>query len=150
MDSRKYIGMDVHQGMSSEGWCIQWESTPPEQKSEFCSLDSREGRKLNPGSLSTKPSLGWGASHWAVTKVNAQVTPKLFTSEAEPPLIGRRLHGTSQTDRCGGTLWRGGSGSTMTRMHRATGEALLVPARNRRSMEKPYNRKREVGRKARG
>jgi hypothetical protein len=35
-------------------------------------------------------------------------------------------------------------------MHRATGEALLVPARNRRSMEKPYNRKREVGRKARG
>src|ERR1019366_9229382 len=48
-----------YQRMSSEGWCIQWESTPPEQKSEFCSLDSREGRRLNPGSLSTKPSLGW-------------------------------------------------------------------------------------------
>src|SRR5450755_1864905 len=108
----KNKGKKSYQRMSSEGWCIQWESTPPEQKSEFCSLGSREGRKLNPGSLSTKPSLGWGASHWAVTKVNAQVTPKLFTSEAEPPLVGRRLHGPSPTDRCGGTLWRGGSGST--------------------------------------
>jgi hypothetical protein len=55
----KNKGRKSYQRMSSEGWCIQWESTPPGQKSEFCSLDSREGRKLNPGSLSTKPSLGW-------------------------------------------------------------------------------------------
>jgi hypothetical protein len=55
----KNKGNKSYQRMSSEGWCIQWESTPPEQKSEFCSLDSRAGRKLNPGSLSTKPSLGW-------------------------------------------------------------------------------------------
>jgi hypothetical protein len=55
----KNKGKKSFQRMSSEGWCIQWESTPPEQKSEFCSLDSRAGRKLNPGSLSTKPSLGW-------------------------------------------------------------------------------------------
>ena len=55
----KNKGKKSYQRMSSEGWCIQWESTPPEQKSEFCSLGSREGRKLNPGSLSTKPSLGW-------------------------------------------------------------------------------------------
>jgi hypothetical protein len=34
MDNRKYIGMDVHQGMSSEGWCIQRESTPPGKQSE--------------------------------------------------------------------------------------------------------------------
>ena len=54
----KNQGKKSYPRMSSEGWCIQWESTPPEQKSEFCSLDSREGRKLNPGSLSTKPSLG--------------------------------------------------------------------------------------------
>src|ERR1019366_272379 len=54
----KNKGKKSYQPRSSEGWCIQWESTPPEQKSEFCSLDSREGRKLNPGSLSTKPSLG--------------------------------------------------------------------------------------------
>jgi hypothetical protein len=33
MDNRKYIGMDVHQGMSSEGWCIQREATPPGQES---------------------------------------------------------------------------------------------------------------------
>jgi stalled ribosome alternative rescue factor ArfA len=55
----KNKGKKSYQRMSSEGWCIQWESTPPEQKSGFCSLGSREGRKLNPGSLSTKPSLGW-------------------------------------------------------------------------------------------
>ena len=55
----KHKGKKSYQRMSSEGWCIQWETTPPEQKSEFCSLDSREGRRLNPGSLSTKPSLGW-------------------------------------------------------------------------------------------
>jgi hypothetical protein len=54
----KNRGKKSYQRMSSEGWCIQWESTPPEQESEFCSLDSRAGRKLNPGSLSTKPSLG--------------------------------------------------------------------------------------------
>ena len=53
----KNKGKKSYQRMSSEGWCIQWESTPPEQESEFCSLDSREERKLNPGSLSTKPSL---------------------------------------------------------------------------------------------
>jgi stalled ribosome alternative rescue factor ArfA len=55
----KNKGKKSYQRMSSKGWCIQWESTPSEQKSEFCSLDSREGRKLNPGSLSTKPSSGW-------------------------------------------------------------------------------------------
>jgi Transposase DDE domain group 1 len=55
----QHKGKKSFQRMSSEGWCIQWESTPPEQKSEFCSLGSRAGRKLNPGSLSTKPSLGW-------------------------------------------------------------------------------------------
>jgi hypothetical protein len=55
----KNKGKKSYQRMSSEGWCIQWESTPPEQKSEFCSLDSRAGRKLKPGSLSTKPSVGW-------------------------------------------------------------------------------------------
>jgi stalled ribosome alternative rescue factor ArfA len=38
----KNKGKKSYQRMSSEGWCIQWESTPPEQKSEFCSLDSRE------------------------------------------------------------------------------------------------------------
>ena len=33
----QHRGKRSYQRMSSEGWCIQWESTPPEQKSEFCS-----------------------------------------------------------------------------------------------------------------
>jgi hypothetical protein len=37
----KNKGKKSYQRMSSEGWCIQWESTPPGQKSESCSLDSR-------------------------------------------------------------------------------------------------------------
>jgi hypothetical protein len=37
----KNKGKKSFQRMSSEGWCIQWESTPPGQKSESCSLDSR-------------------------------------------------------------------------------------------------------------
>jgi hypothetical protein len=37
----KNKGKKSYQRMSSEGWCIQWESTPPGQESESCSLDSR-------------------------------------------------------------------------------------------------------------
>ena len=43
----------------------------------------------------------------------------------------------------GGSLWRGVSDRTMTRMREATGEALLVPPRNRRSI-KPNNFDRPV------
>ena len=38
----KNRGKKSYQRMSSEGWCSQWESTPPGQESESCSLDSRE------------------------------------------------------------------------------------------------------------
>src|SRR6266571_72620 len=65
----------------------------------------------------------------------------MLTPEAELSVVEGRQHGTPQSGRCGGTLWRGSSDSTMTRMRRATGEALLVPPRNRRSIERPYNRK---------
>ena len=44
----KNKGKKSYQRMSSEGWCIQWESTPPGQKSEFCSLDSREEGNRTP------------------------------------------------------------------------------------------------------
>jgi hypothetical protein len=40
----KNKGKKSYQRMSSEGWCIQWELTPPGQESESCSLDSREER----------------------------------------------------------------------------------------------------------
>jgi hypothetical protein len=42
MDSKKYVGMDVHQGMSSEGWCIQRESTRQGKSQRPCSLNSQE------------------------------------------------------------------------------------------------------------
>src|SRR5215472_16553911 len=91
-------------------------------------LGEKGGGRPNPESLSTKPSLGWSASHWAATKVNAELAPKrFFTPEAEPSFMRRRQHGTWQTGRHGGTLWRGWSGSTMTRMCSATGETLLAP-----------------------
>ena len=35
-------GMNRHGGVSSEGWRIQWETVPPGQESEPCSLDSQE------------------------------------------------------------------------------------------------------------
>src|SRR5271157_1233323 len=51
--------------------------------------------------------------------------------EAEPSAFGRRQHGVSQPDRCETSLRRGGRGSTVTRACQATGEAVLVPPRNR-------------------
>jgi hypothetical protein len=51
------------------------------------------------------------------------------------------------TGRSGGVV----SDGTATRTHRATGEALLVPPRNRRKLGRPYNRRhREVGRRREG
>src|SRR5216683_2324684 len=64
----------------------------------------------------------------------------MLTPEAELSVVERRQHETSKSNRCDGSLRRGSSDSTMTRMRRATGEALLAPSRNRRSIEKPYNR----------
>jgi hypothetical protein len=57
----------------------------------------------------------------------------LQTSEVEPSLFGRRQHGVSQSGWRDSSLRRGGRGSTVTRMCRATGEAVLVPSRNRGS-----------------
>ncbi len=58
---------------------------------------------------------------------------KLRTPEAEPSRVGRRQHGKTKPDRCVVSLRRGSRGSTVTRTCRATGEAVLVPPRNRRS-----------------
>ena len=51
--------------------------------------------------------------------------------EGEGSMSGRNLIDTTDP------LRRGGSDGTMTRTHRATGEALLAPARNRRSKVGP-------------
>ncbi len=37
------------------------------------------------------------------------------TPEAEPPAVGRRLHGMTKSDRCVVSLRRGSRGSTVTR-----------------------------------
>jgi hypothetical protein len=71
-------------------------------------------------------------SHRAVTEVNAQVAPKDAILEAEPADSGRRQQAPLQAGWGGGALRRGGSDSTVTRTCGATGEALLVPSRNRR------------------
>src|SRR5882672_560048 len=55
------------------------------------------------------------------------------SSDLEPSTGGRRPHEQPKTDRYGCSPRRGGSDSTVTRTCKATGEALLVPARNRRS-----------------
>ena len=51
--------------------------------------------------------------------------------EAEPAFAGRRQHESSQADRSDETFRRGVRDSTVTRAGQATGEAVLVPPRNR-------------------
>ena len=46
-------------------------------------------------------------------------------------MVGRRQHGPTQTVWREGSLRRGSRGGTVTRACRATGEAVLVPPRNR-------------------
>jgi len=52
--------------------------------------------------------------------------------EAEPFGSGRRQYGLFQPGRWDRSFRRGGRGSTVTRARQATGEAVLVPPRNRR------------------
>src|SRR3954452_23597173 len=51
--------------------------------------------------------------------------------KADPFGSGRRQHDVPQSDRSGKSLRRGGRDSTVARACRATGETVLVPARNR-------------------
>src|SRR6516162_11553778 len=62
---------------------------------------------------------------------------KLLAPEAEPPSVGRRPHGSSQADWSDETFRRGIRDSTVTRAGQATGEAVLVPPRNRWSRVGP-------------
>ena len=54
-------------------------------------------------------------------------------SEGRAFNVGAKAEWLAEYDRYGWSPRRGGSDSTVTRTCRATGEALLVPARNRRS-----------------
>jgi RNA-directed DNA polymerase len=61
------------------------------------------------------------------------VASKAVSPRAEPAIHGRRQHEQPNTDRHDCSSRRGGSDSTVTRTCQATGEAFLVPERNRRS-----------------
>ena len=79
-------------------------------------------------------SLGKTTSHRAVTTVNANVASKVRSPEGR--VLNRRAKaawGSRKLTEAAPSLRRGGSDSTVTRTCRATGETLLVPARNRRS-----------------
>src|ERR1700693_5971386 len=77
---------------------------------------------------------GETTSHRAVTTVNAKVASKVRSPEGR--VLNRRAKaawGSRNLTDAAPSLRRGGSDSTVARTCRATGEALLVPARNRRS-----------------
>ena len=63
--------------VSSEGWRVQWENKPTEAKVR--SLVAWIARRKETESLKPidRMILGMAASHWAVTKVNADVASKV-------------------------------------------------------------------------
>ncbi len=79
-------------------------------------------------------SLGKTTSHRAVTTVNAKVASKVRSPEGRAHnWRAKAAWGSRNLTDAAPSLRRGGSDSTVARTCRATGEALLVPARNRRS-----------------
>ena len=78
-----------------------------------------------------------GASHRAVTGVNAEVASKHGARRPSAYRAREGSRGRRSLADAAGPLRRGGSDGTVTRARRATGEALLVPPRNRRSRVGP-------------
>ena len=78
--------------------------------------------------------LPWG-DHELPGRNNSErvVASKGQDPRAEPASVGRRQYGVPKSDRYGIPPRRGESDSTVTRTYRGTGEAFLVPGRNRRS-----------------
>jgi hypothetical protein len=66
-------------------------------------------------------------------RIRAVTSSSVDASAGAAATEGRRQNDQPETDRYGCSPRRGGSDSTVTRTCRATGEALLVPARNHRS-----------------
>ena len=90
----------------------------------------RETKTLKP---IDKVSLGEIASHRAVMKMNAKVASKMRDRGPSPQLKGEGSMGCRNLTDAASRSRRGESDSTVTRTCQATGEALLVPARNHRS-----------------
>src|SRR5208283_1465421 len=79
-------------------------------------------------------SLGETTSRRAVMKVNANVASKVRSPEGRAHIWrAKAAWGSRNLTEAAPSLRRGGSDSTVARTCRATGEALLAPALNRRS-----------------
>jgi hypothetical protein len=123
---------------SSEGWRVQREKNPAGARvrgSVAWMAGRSESDDLKPidKALFRRVSESPGRNESERTGGPERAKPRRPSPQPE----GRRQHEPAQTDRSDGTLRRGGSDSTVTRTRRATGEALLVPPRNRRSQVGP-------------
>jgi hypothetical protein len=102
--------------VSSESWRVQWEVSPTGVKvrSPVAWIARRkETESLKP---IDQIILGMTASHWAVTKVNAEVASKV--SGPRGRACNRRGEGSMgrrKLTEAVTLLWRGGSDSTMAR-----------------------------------
>ena len=89
--------------------------------------------------------LGVMASHWAVTKVNAEVASKMMAPEADPTTVGRRQHGWSHLTEA--AIHSGGVEATAR--WQGCAKQLEKPSSSRREIGgagKPYNwRPQEIG-----
>ena len=86
------------------------------------------------------------ASCQAVTKVNAEVAPKV-TKPRRPSLQpeGEDSMGTRKLADTGSPLRRGGSDGMIARTHHATGEALAAPVEKSPEQGRSYNRNNGKG-----
>ena len=130
-------------GVSSEGWPCSAGERPAGRKSQKPrSLDSRVAGNQDSEAYRQRllveddESPGRNDSERQMWPLRKCVAPK-----AESSTGGRRLAwGSRNLTDAAPSLRRGGSDSTVARTCRATGEALLVPARTRRSKGRSYNR----------
>ena len=96
-----------------------------------CSSDGRrEGNRPSEAHRQIHPRGGGESSGRNESERRSGLVSARFRRSSRQP-NGEGSTGPRQAGRRGDPLRRGGSGSTMTRTCRATGEALLAPSRNR-------------------
>jgi hypothetical protein len=123
---------------SSEGWRVQREMNPAGARvrgSVAWMAGRSESDDLKPIDKALFRRVSESPGRNESERTGGPERAKPWRPSPQPE--GRRQHEPAQTDRSDGTLRRGGSDSTVTRTRRATGEALLVPQRNRRSQVGP-------------
>jgi hypothetical protein len=114
----------------------------PAKAGMFSRRQSCRGKSQQPPSLDSgvagnqdlgayRPGLPWGgASHQAVTKVNAEVAPKVRSLEGRAPnRRAKAVWASRMLTETARPLWRGGSDGRVARACEAPGETLLAPGR---------------------